>query len=169
MHVHECWSGAHLAPLVQCPSSQEAPHLTMAPGLAFGSLLPPPPPPRGGGGGGGWLARYHTTEKMLVPQHLDIFKHQHRAVRSGVLISSFLGTLEVGAGFGEVQDWAAEQSPVSAMRQACSRWTTECHKECRRPAGSLKFSAVSTESQWARRRARFAAFSAPCGSHKSHQ
>ena len=46
----------------------------------------------GGSGGrqGGWLARHRTIEKMSAPHRLDIFKHGHRAVCSGVLISSFL-------------------------------------------------------------------------------
>ena len=68
-----------------------------------------------GMGVGGWLARHRTIEKMSAPHRLDIFKHGHRAVCSGVLISSFLDILEVGAGFEGVQDWAAEQSSVSAM------------------------------------------------------
>ena len=118
---------------------------------------------------GGWLARHRTIEKMSAPHRLDIFKHGHRAVCSGVLISSFLDILEVGAGFEGVQDWAAEQSSVSATRQACNRGTTECHKECRLIADALTFSAVSTESQWAWRGARFVAMSAPCGSHESHR
>ena len=65
------------------------------------------------------------------------------------MISSFLDIFEVGAGFEGVQDWAAERSSVSAMRRACNRGTTECHKERRLLVGSLRFSAVSTESQWA--------------------
>ena len=64
---------------------------------------------------GGWLARHRTIEMMSAPHRLDIFKHGHRAVCSGVLISSFLDILEVGAGFEGVQDWAAEQSSVSAI------------------------------------------------------
>ena len=63
----------------------------------------------------GWLARHRTIEKMSAPHRLDIFKHGHRAVCSGVLIGSFLDVLEVEAGFEGVQDWAAEQSSVSAM------------------------------------------------------
>ena len=106
---------------------------------------------------------------MIAPHRLDIFKHGHRAVGSGVLISSFLDILEVGADFEDVQDWAAEQSPVSAIRRACNRGTTECHKEHRLIAGSLTFSAVSTESQWVLRGTRFVAMSAPCGSHESHR
>ena len=54
-------------------------------------------------------------------------------------------------------------------RRACNRGTTECHKERRLLAGYLTFSAVSTESQWAWRGARFVALSAPCGSHESHR
>ena len=81
---------------------------------------------------------------MSVPHRLDIFKHGHRAVCSGVLISSFLDILEVGAGFEGVQDWAAEQSPVSATGGACNRGSTECHKERRLLAGALTFSAVSS-------------------------
>ena len=42
---------------------------------------------------GGWLARHRTIEKMSAPHRLDIFKHGHRAVCSGVLISSFLDIL----------------------------------------------------------------------------
>ena len=64
---------------------------------------------------GGWLARHRTIEKMSAPHRLDIVKHGHRAVCSGVLIGSFLDVLEVEAGFEGVQDWAAEQSSVSAM------------------------------------------------------
>ena len=71
-------------------------------------------------GVGSWLARHRTVEKVSAPHRLDIFKHGHRAVCSGVLISSFLHILEVGAGFEGVQDWAAEQSSVSAMRRACN-------------------------------------------------
>ena len=52
---------------------------------------------------------------MSAPHRLDIFKHGHRAVCSGVLVGSFLDVLEVGAGFEGVQDWAVEQSSVSAM------------------------------------------------------
>ena len=66
-------------------------------------------------GGGGWLARHRTIEEMSAPHRLDIFKHGHRAVCSGVLIGSFLDVLEVEAGFEGVQDWAAGQSSVSAM------------------------------------------------------
>ena len=62
------------------------------------------------GAAGGWLARHRTIEKMSAPHRLVIFKHGHRAVCSGVLISSFLDILEVGAGFEVIQDWAAEQS-----------------------------------------------------------
>ena len=40
----------------------------------------------------------------------------------GVLISSFLDILEVGAGFEGVQDWAAEQSSVSGGGVASSAW-----------------------------------------------
>ena len=65
--------------------------------------------------GGRGLARHCTIKKMSAPHRLDIFKHGHRAVCNGVLISSFLDILEVGAGFEGVQDWAAEQSSVSAM------------------------------------------------------
>ena len=68
----------------------------------------------GGGGGGGWLARHRTIEKLSAPHRLDILKHGHRAVCNSVLIDGFLDILEVGAGFEGVQDWAAEQSPVSA-------------------------------------------------------
>ena len=39
---------------------------------------------------------------------------------SGVLISSFLDILEVGAGFEVVQDWAAEQSSLSAIHDGGS-------------------------------------------------
>ena len=42
---------------------------------------------------GGWLARHRTIEKMSAPHRLDIFKHGHRAVCNGVLISSFLDIL----------------------------------------------------------------------------
>ena len=41
--------------------------------------------------------------------------HGHRAVCNGVLIGDLLDVLEVGAGFEDVQDWAAEQSSVLAM------------------------------------------------------
>ena len=64
---------------------------------------------------GGWRARHRTIEKMSAPHRLDFLKHGHRAVCSGVLIGSFLDVLEVEAGFEDVQDWAAEQSSVSAM------------------------------------------------------
>ena len=67
------------------------------------------------GGRESWLARHRTIEKMSAPHRLDIFKHGHTAVCSGVLVSSFLDILEVGAGFEGVQDRAAEQSSVSAM------------------------------------------------------
>ena len=70
--------------------------------------------------GGGWLARHRTIEKMSAPHRLDIFKHGHRALCIGVLIGSFLDVLEVEAGFEGVQDWAAEQSSLSAMRRACN-------------------------------------------------
>ena len=49
---------------------------------------------------------------MSAPHRLDTFKHGHRVVCIGVLISSFLDILEVGAGFEGVQDWAAEQSSL---------------------------------------------------------
>ena len=65
--------------------------------------------------GRGGLAWHRTIEKMSAPYRSDIFKHGHRAVRSGILISSFLDVFEVEAGFEGVQDWAAEQSSVSAM------------------------------------------------------
>ena len=52
---------------------------------------------------------------MSAPHRLDIFKHGHRAVCSGVLIGIFLDVLEVEAGFEGVQGRAAEQSSVSAM------------------------------------------------------
>ena len=55
---------------------------------------------------------HRLDERASSPGH---FKHGHRAVCNGVLISSFLDILEVGAGFEGVQDWAAEQSSVSAM------------------------------------------------------
>ena len=51
---------------------------------------------------------------MSAPHRLDIFKHGHRAVCSGVLIGSFLDVLEVEAGFEVVQSWAAEQSSESS-------------------------------------------------------
>ena len=63
---------------------------------------------------GGWLAEC-TIEKMSEPHRLDIFKHGHRVVCSGVLIGSFLDVLKVEAGFEGAQSWAAEQSSVSAM------------------------------------------------------
>ena len=55
------------------------------------------------------LAWHRTIKKMSAPHCLDIFKHGHRAVCSGILISSFPDILEVGAGFEGVQNWAAEQ------------------------------------------------------------
>ena len=51
--------------------------------------------------------------------------------------------------------------------RACNRGTTENYKECWLLAGYLTFSAISTESQWAWRGARFVALSAPC-SYESH-
>ena len=89
------------------------------------------------------------------------------AVCNGVLTGSLLDVLEVEAGFEGVQDWAAEQSSVSATGRACNRGTTECYEERRLLAGYLTFSAVSTESQSAWRGARFAALSTPCGSYES--
>ena len=58
---------------------------------------------------------------------------------------------------------------VQAVPQRDHRMPQECHKERRLLAGSLTFSAVSTESQWVRRGARFVAMSVPCGSHESHR
>ena len=55
---------------------------------------------------------HREDERASSPGHF----YGHRAVCSGVLISSFLDILEVGAGFEGVQDWAAEQSSVSATR-----------------------------------------------------
>ena len=52
---------------------------------------------------------------MSAPHRLDIFKHGHRAVCSGVLIGSLLDVLEVEAVVEVVQSWAAEQSSASAM------------------------------------------------------
>ena len=46
---------------------------------------------------GGGLARHRTIEKMSAPHRLDIFKHGHRAVCSGVLIGDLLDVLEVEA------------------------------------------------------------------------
>ena len=59
--------------------------------------------------------------------------------------------------------------PKRGRSKLCLRGTTECYKESRLLAGSLTYSAVSTESQWAWRGARFVALSAPCGSHESHR
>ena len=70
----------------------------------------------GGGKRGGWLARHRTIEKMSAPHRLDIFKHGHRAVCSGVLISSFLDILEVGAGFeGGGEGGLARHSTINKM------------------------------------------------------
>ena len=52
---------------------------------------------------------------MSQPHRLDIFKHGHGALCSGVLICSFLDILEVRAGFEGVQDWAAEQLGCRAV------------------------------------------------------
>ena len=71
---------------------------------------------------------HQEDERALSPGH---FEHAHKAVCSGVLISSFLGILEVGADFEGVQDWAAEQSSVSANK-ASLQWRDH-RMPCRGP------------------------------------
>ena len=53
----------------------------------------------GAGGGGREGVGLASSAPMSAPHRLDIFKHGHRAVCSGVLIGSFLDILEIGAGF----------------------------------------------------------------------
>ena len=60
---------------------------------------------------------------MSAPHRLDIFKHGHRAVCSGVLIGSFLDVLEVGAGFeaaergvGQLGMAHPSDGPASSLR-----------------------------------------------------
>ena len=70
-------------------------------------------PPVSCGGLASSAPHHREDERTSSPGHF--FKHGHRAGGIGVLIGSFLDVLEVGAGFEGVQDWAAEQSSVSAM------------------------------------------------------